>query len=96
MHGLFRKLTTAYAFAGYAFAIVLILGGVPHARVIADADGVTIPIKILTPPLRREEPEPTPGLRRTIRELPQQTPPQRPRKPARTQFADMDLASSAG
>jgi hypothetical protein len=98
MRGLLRKLTTAYALAGYAFAIALVLGAMPHARVMAgaDADGVTIPIQLLTTPLRREEPEQTPALRRTIRELPQQAPPQKPRKPARTRFADMDLASPAG
>jgi hypothetical protein len=98
MHGLLRKLTTAYALAGYAFAIALVLGGVPYARVMAgaDANGVTIPITILTAPLRREGPDQTPWLRRTIRESPQQAPPQRPRKPARTQFADMDLAPFAG
>jgi hypothetical protein len=99
MGGLLQKLTTAYALAGYAFAIALVLHGIPHARVMAGQnwDGVTIPIQPLAVPLRGEEPEQTPvELRRAIREFPQQGPAQRSRKPARTQFADMDLPSLAG
>ena len=99
MRGLLQKLTTAYALAGYGFAIALVLGGIPHARLMAGEDlaGVTIPIQPLVVPLRRQEPEQTPvELRRAIREFPQQVPAQRSRKPARTQFADMDLPSPAG
>jgi hypothetical protein len=79
--------------------MALVLVGIPHARVMAgaDLDGVTIPIQPFLAPLRREEPEQTPvELRRAIREFPQQAPSQRSRKPARTQFADMDLTHPAG
>jgi len=98
MQGLFPKLTAAYAFAGFAFAILMVMGGFPYARTIAGADdvGVTIPIRILTAPLRREKREEAPALRRTIRESPLQTPSQKPRKPVRTRFADMDLGPHAG
>ncbi len=100
VRGFSQKLTTAYALAGCGVSHCLGAGQyfscAPDGRG-EDMDGVTIPIQPLAVPLRRQEPEQTPlELRRAIREFPQQVPAQRSRKPARTQFADMDLPSPAG
>jgi hypothetical protein len=93
------KLIAASVLAGCAFATLVLLSVVPNAQRVTGmaSDGVTIPIQPLIAPLRREETEQPPvELRPTLRELPREAPPQKWRKPARTQFADMDLASPAG
>jgi hypothetical protein len=84
--------------AGSAFVAFLLAGAIPAQRLAAmDLAGVTIPIEPLAAPLRGPEPERAPAeLRPTIRELPPEAPPQRSRKPSRTQFADMDFVSPAG
>ena len=99
MRGLLHGLTTACLLAACVLGIAAVLGGVSGAPMMegANASGITIPIRPLVAPLRRGEAEQTPvELRRTIPELPRKSPQQRLRKPARTQFADMDLASRAG
>ena len=99
MRGHLQGLNIAYVLAAGLGGIAAMLVDMPAAQPMqgAGSSGITIPIRPLVAPLRRGEPKQTPAeLRRTIPERPRGAPPQRSRKPARTEFADMDLPVRAG
>lgn len=75
----------------------LLVRGVLATDRVTDSAGITIPIQPVSAPLRRGEPDATPlDLRGLIQQAPREAPHMRLRKPPKTQFADMDLATRAG